>query len=46
LESGRIPPAVLKPQCRGCSPRGHCLPEAFASPGRVATYLRELFHAE
>jgi CRISPR-associated exonuclease Cas4 len=46
LSSGQIPPAFLKPQCRGCSLRGHCLPEAFANPGRVAKYLREIFHAE
>jgi CRISPR-associated exonuclease Cas4 len=46
LASGQIPPPVLKPQCRGCSLRGHCLPEAFASPGRVANYLRGLFHAD
>jgi CRISPR-associated exonuclease Cas4 len=46
LASGRIPPAVLKPQCRGCSLRGHCLPEAFGSPIKITSYLRELFHAE
>ena len=46
LGSGRIPPAVLKPQCRGCSLRGHCLPEAFGSPDNITNYLRELFHAE
>jgi CRISPR-associated exonuclease Cas4 len=46
LASGQIPPAVLKPQCRGCSLRGHCLPEAFAKPGRIANYLRGLYHAD
>ena len=45
LQSGRIPPAVLKPQCRGCSLRSHCLPEAFGSPDTITNYLRELFHA-
>jgi len=45
LASGRVPPAVLKPQCRGCSLRGHCLPEAFAHPGRVAAMGRALFSA-
>lgn len=45
LASGRIPPPVLKPQCRGCSLRGHCLPEAFAHPGRVAAIGRGLFSA-
>lgn len=46
LGSGRIPAAVLKPRCRGCSLRGHCLPEAFGSPDRVTKYLRQLFHAD
>lgn len=45
LASGRIPPPVLKPQCRGCSLRGHCLPEAFANPGRAAAMGRALFSA-
>jgi len=45
LGTGRIPPAVVKPQCRGCSLRGHCLPDVFGKPGRVASYLRELFRA-
>lgn len=45
LASGRIPPPVLKPRCRGCSLRGHCLPEAFAHPGRVAAMGRGLFSA-
>lgn len=45
LGAGRVPPAVVKPQCRGCSLRGHCLPEAFGKPGRVAAYLRDLFRA-
>ena len=36
-----FPPAVLKPQCRGCSLRGHCLPEAFGQPGpQSPRYLR------
>ncbi len=46
LGSGQIPPAVLKPRCRGCSLRGHCLPEAFGSPARVTSYLRQLFRAD
>ncbi len=45
LASGRIPAPVLKPQCRGCSLRGHCLPEAFANPARVAAMGRGLFSA-
>ncbi len=43
LESQRIPPAVLKPGCRGCSLRGHCMPEAFASPQRLAGLQENLF---
>ncbi len=46
LGSGRVPPAVLKPQCRGCSLRGHCLPEAFGEPDRLGAYLRGLFRAD
>jgi CRISPR-associated exonuclease Cas4 len=46
LETRRIPPAVLKPQCRGCSLRGHCLPEAFGDPVTVASYLGGLFRAD
>ena len=45
LASGRVPPPVTKPQCRGCSLRGHCLPEAFANPGRLAALARGLFAA-
>ena len=45
LASGRVPPPVLKPRCRGCSLRGHCLPEAFARPARLAAMSRGLFSA-
>ena len=45
LASDRVPPPVLKPQCRGCSLRGHCLPEAFAHPRRLAALARALFSA-
>ncbi len=45
LDSGRVPPAVLKPQCRGCSLRGHCLPEAFSQPRRLEKMARDLFSA-
>jgi CRISPR-associated exonuclease Cas4 len=45
LDSERIPPAVLKPRCRGCSLRGHCMPEAFASPQRLAVLQNGLFRA-
>ncbi len=36
------PPAVLKPQCDGCSLRGICLPEATDSP-TLSTATRRLF---
>lgn len=43
LASDAAPPPVRKPQCRGCSLRGHCLPEAFARPGKLAAMARSLF---
>jgi CRISPR-associated exonuclease Cas4 len=46
LESGTVPPAVLKPRCRGCSLRGHCLPEAFGHPRRLASLRSSLFRPE
>lgn len=45
LDSSRVPPAVLKPQCRGCSLRGHCLPDAFGKPDRLRAYLDSVFRA-
>jgi CRISPR-associated exonuclease Cas4 len=45
LAAETAPPAVLKPQCRGCSLRGHCLPEAFAQPGRARALAGALFTA-
>jgi CRISPR-associated exonuclease Cas4 len=46
LDSREVPPAVLKPQCRGCSLRGHCLPEAFGHPHRLAALRATLFRPE
>jgi CRISPR-associated exonuclease Cas4 len=46
LDSGAVPPAVLKPRCRGCSLRGHCIPEAFGHPRRLATLQAALFQPE
>jgi CRISPR-associated exonuclease Cas4 len=46
LATDAIPPAVLKPQCRGCSLRGYCLPEAFAHPRRIQALARSLFSAQ
>jgi len=45
LASGQAPPAVLKPQCRGCSLRGLCLPDILGHSGRVARLVANLFHA-
>jgi CRISPR-associated exonuclease Cas4 len=46
LASGAIPPAVLKPRCRGCSLRGHCMPEAFGNPRRLAALQNALFRPD
>jgi CRISPR-associated exonuclease Cas4 len=46
LGSGAVPPAVPKPQCRGCSLRGHCLPEAFGDPRRLGAYLDALYRID
>jgi len=46
VASGRVPPARLKPRCRGCSLRGVCLPEAFGHPGRVGRMVLDLFRAD
>lgn len=46
LASGAVPPAILKPRCRGCSLRAHCLPEAFGHPARVGALRANLFRPE
>jgi CRISPR-associated exonuclease Cas4 len=43
IASGITPPAVLKPQCDGCSLREVCLPELGDQMARVERYCRELF---
>ncbi|MDB5351986.1 MAG: CRISPR-associated exonuclease, Cas4 family [Planctomycetota bacterium] len=43
LDSGRVPPAVKKPRCRGCSLVGHCLPDIFSHNRRVEALARNLF---
>ena len=43
IASGVTPPAVLKPQCEGCSLREVCLPELGDQAARVERYCRELF---
>lgn len=44
LDTALVPPAVLKPQCRGCSLRTHCLPDVFAHSTRVRSFLLNLFN--
>jgi hypothetical protein len=44
LASGQVPPAVLKPQCRGCSLRPVCLPDMFGNTNKVARLLANLFN--
>ncbi len=46
LDSGRVPPAVLKPRCHGCSLRGFCMPEAFTDPQRLTNLEDALFRAD
>jgi CRISPR-associated exonuclease Cas4 len=46
LATGEVPRVEPKPQCRGCSLRGHCLPEAFGRPDRVRALTRRLFRPE
>ena len=46
LAEERVPPAILKPRCDGCSLRGICLPEltgADASMARQVEYQRHLY---
>jgi CRISPR-associated exonuclease Cas4 len=46
LGSGRVPPPRPKPQCRGCSLRAHCLPDALGDARRLGDYLRDLYRVE
>jgi len=41
--SGRVPPAVLKPACEGCSLKQVCMPEITSLPPRLATVESHLF---
>jgi len=43
IASGVTPPAVLKPQCDGCSLRAICLPELAGRGQEVGAYVRALF---
>ncbi len=46
LDAEVAPVAVLKPQCRGCSLRGYCLPEATGRPERLAELGQRLFRPD
>jgi CRISPR-associated exonuclease Cas4 len=46
VRQARIPPAVLKPQCEGCSLKGICMPELSQRAGMVRTARVDLFDAE
>jgi CRISPR-associated exonuclease Cas4 len=46
IRKAHIPPAVLKPQCEGCSLKGICMPELSQRTGMVRTASRSLFDAE
>lgn len=46
IASGRVPPAVLKPRCDGCSLRGVCMPEITSNGGLVFRQMESLFDAE
>jgi CRISPR-associated exonuclease Cas4 len=46
VRQARIPPAVLKPQCEGCSLNGICMPELSQRAEMVRTASRGLFDPE
>jgi CRISPR-associated exonuclease Cas4 len=46
VRQARIPPAVLKPQCEGCSLKGICMPELSQRAEMVRTASRALFDPE
>ncbi len=46
IRQARVPPAVLKPQCDGCSLRGACMPELSDRAAIVRTASRNLFDHE
>jgi CRISPR-associated exonuclease Cas4 len=46
LAAGRVPPAVLKPRCDGCSLRETCMPEVTEHPDRVARVAHQVFQVE
>ena len=46
LAAGKVPPAVLKPRCDGCSLRGVCLPEITSNGGLVERQMKSLFDGD
>ena len=46
VRQGRIPPAILVPQCEGCSLRGICMPELTQLTSVLRTASRSLFVPE
>ncbi len=43
VDSGKTPPPVVKPQCRGCSLRELCMPAALSDTRRINRYSRQLY---
>lgn len=43
IEEEKVPPAVHKPQCSGCSLFDHCLPEITSAPPKLKRVYREIF---
>lgn len=46
LAERRVPPAVLKPRCDGCSLREACMPEITQQPDRAETFARSVFRPD
>ena len=46
LASGEVPPAVLKPQCEGCSVHHICLPELSVDARAISVGYAKLFSTE
>jgi len=42
----RVPPAVLKPRCDGCSLRDTCMPEITQQPDRAEAFARSVFRPD
>lgn len=46
LAEHRVPPAVLKPRCDGCSLRDTCMPEITQQPDRTEAFARAVFRPD